>query len=89
MLQSARNVAVLVTVGVLVVALFPLGTGPFTATHGPLTALRALLFAILLFATISFVLRALAAYRDDYIRLNIQTVGAAASDSSPLPNLRC
>lgn len=89
MLQSFRSVAILVALGVLVVALFPLGAGPFTATHGPLTALRALIFAILLFVTISFVLRALVAYCDDYVRLNIQTGSVPAFNPSPFLNLRC
>ena len=58
-------------------ALFPLGAGPFTATHGPLTALRALAFAILLFVAISFLQRVLVACPDLYLKLRIQVVGVA------------
>jgi hypothetical protein len=91
MLPWCRNTALLVTLGVLLVALFPLGAGPFTATHGPLTAMRALAFVILLFVVISFLVRALAlvADRDLYIRLRIQVGGVAVFDSAPVPSLRC
>lgn len=88
-MQFGRSVAILVTLGVLLVVLLPLGTGPFTATHGPVTALRALIFAILLFVTISFVLRAFIAYRDVCLELNTQAVSVAVLNSSPVPNLRC
>jgi hypothetical protein len=84
-----RNAAVLVSLGVLLVALFPLGAGPFTATHGPLTALRALAFAILLFVAISFLQRVLVACRDLYLKLGIQVVGVAVCQSPPVPSLRC
>lgn len=89
MLKSFRSVAILVALGVLVVALFPLGEGPFTATHGPLTALRALIFAILVFVTISFVLRVSVAYRDSCLRIDVQTVRVALFNSPPVPSLRC
>ncbi len=70
-------------------ALFPLGAGPFTATHGPLTALRALAFAILLFVTILFLQKVLVARHDLYLRLGIQIVGVAVHQSPPVPSLRC
>ena len=89
MLPRCRNTALLVALGVLFVALFPLGTGPFTVTHGPLTALRALAFAILLFVAVSFLLRAMVADPGLYITLKIQVVGVAVFDSAPVPSLRC
>jgi hypothetical protein len=89
MLPWCRNTALLVTLGVLLVALFPLGAGPFTATHGPLTALRALAFAILLFAAISFLLRVLVSCRELHIKLRTQVVGEAVYHSAPVPSLRC
>jgi len=89
MLPWCRNAAVLVGLGVLLVALFPLGAGPFTATHGPLTALRALAFAILLFAAISFLLRVLVSCRDLRLSPRIQVVGVMLYDSAPVPSLRC
>ena len=63
--------------------------GPFTATHGPLTALRALAFAILLFAAISFLLRVLVSCRDLRLSPRIQVVGVMLYDSAPVPSLRC
>jgi len=63
--------------------------GPFTATHGPLTALRALAFAILLFAAISFLLRVLVSCRDLRLSPRIQVVGLMLYDSAPVPSLRC
>lgn len=89
MLPWCRNTALLVTLGVLLVALFPLGAGPFTATHGPLTALRALAFAILLFVAISFLLRVLVSCRDLRLSSRIQVVGVMLYDSAPVPSLRC
>jgi len=89
MLPWCRNTALLVTLGVLLVALFPLGAGPFTATHGPLTALRALAFAILLFVAISFLLRVLVSCRDLRLNPRIQVVSVMLYDSAPVPSLRC
>jgi hypothetical protein len=89
MLPWCRNTALLVTLGVLLVALFPLGAGPFTATHGPLTALRALAFAILLFVAISFLLRVLVSCRDLRLSPRIQVVSVMLYDSAPVPSLRC
>jgi hypothetical protein len=37
-----QNAALLATIAVVSVALFPSGMGPFTATHGPVTALPAI-----------------------------------------------
>jgi len=89
MLPRCRNTALLVALGVLFVALFPLGAGPFTVTHGPLTALRALAFALLLFAAISLLLTVTVADPGMYIRLRIQVVGVAVFDAAPVPSLRC
>ena len=89
MLPWCRNAALLVTLGVLLVALFPLGAGPFTATHGPLTALRALAFTILLFVAISFLLRVRVSCRDLRLSPRIHFVGVMLSDSSPVQSLRC
>jgi hypothetical protein len=89
MLPWCRNTALLVTLGVLLVVLFPLGAGPFTATHGPLTALRAFAFAILLFVAISFLPRVLVSCRELHIKLRTQVVGAAVYHSAPVPSLRC
>jgi hypothetical protein len=89
MLPWCRNAALLVTLGVLLVALFPLGAGPFTATHGPLTALRALAFAILLFAAISFLLRVLVSCRDSRLSPGIHVVGVGLYHSAPVQSLRC
>ena len=54
MLQSRRIAALWTVLAILFVALFPLAMGPFTATHGPVTAFRAIVFvALLLFWTSS------------------------------------
>lgn len=89
MLRWSRNVALLITLGVLLVALFPLGAGPFTATHGPLTALRALAFAILLFVAISFLPRLVISCPDLRLGLGIRVIGVAVDNLAPVPSLRC
>jgi hypothetical protein len=46
---SCRYAALMATMGIALVVLFPLSSGPFTATHGPVSALRAIAnFALLL-----------------------------------------
>lgn len=47
--------------GILLVAWFPLAAGPFTATHGPVTALQAVMRALRLLIAISFLPMALIA----------------------------
>ena len=54
MLRSRRIAALWTVLAILFVALFPLAIGPFTATHGPVTVFRSIVFvALLLFATSS------------------------------------
>jgi hypothetical protein len=51
-----RIVALLVTLAVATVVLFPVGSGPFTATHGPASALRAAADVALVFVLLSTLL---------------------------------
>jgi hypothetical protein len=51
---SWRSTACLATVGVVLVALLPLGAGPFTATQGPVTAFRAVALLVLLLFILCF-----------------------------------
>jgi len=44
-----RNVALLATLGIALVVFCPTVRGPFTATHGPESALRALAYADFVF----------------------------------------
>jgi hypothetical protein len=53
MLIRRRSVALLIALGIAVVVLFPSGSGPFTATHGPASALRAVVDVDLVFALFS------------------------------------
>ena len=52
-LSQVGVLALLATLGVLLVFLFPAHCGPFSVTHGPATAFRALNAACRLFAAIS------------------------------------
>jgi hypothetical protein len=89
MLLSCRNAALLTTLGVVLVALCPLGAGPFTATHGPVTALRAVVYAVLLLITICFLPTALISCRESYIRPGSSVIYAGVCDSTPILALRC
>lgn len=84
-----RNVALLVAMGVLFVVLFPASVGPFTATNGPVTALRALAFAVLLFAAMSFLNKVMVA--DSFAGLTrvIETRKFVVFDFSSASCLRC
>ena len=49
----SRNVALLAVLGIAFVILFPATFGPFPVTHGPAMALRAIVYAALLFFCLS------------------------------------
>jgi hypothetical protein len=89
MLLGTKNAALLTTLGILLVALFPLAAGPFTATQGPVTALRAVIYAVLLLITISFLPITLIACRESHIRRGIAVSRAGRCDSMHILPLRC
>ena len=89
MLQSFRNAALLATFGIVLVALFPAGTGSFTATHGPVTAVRAVSESVLEFATILVLPIAQIAYRVSHVPARIAIVTATTCDPVPILVLRC
>ena len=89
MLLQRRNIAVLVALGVIFVALFPTSVGPFTATNGPVTALRALAFAVLLFAAMSLLKKVMVADSSMRLTTGIETGKFTVFDFSPTPSLRC
>ena len=89
MLLSLRYVALVATIGIALVILFPLGSGPFTATHGPVSALR----AIANFALLLLIFYFLAAMRSgrlaSCIRHAIPFEPAEACVAQPILELRC
>ena len=89
MLLQRRKVALLVAIGVLFVALFPTSVGPFTATNGPVTALRALAFAVMLFAAMSFLNKVMVADSSRRLTTGIETREFTEFHFSPVPSLRC
>ena len=84
-----RNVALLATLGVAVVVLFPLGSGPFTVTNGPASALRAFAYAALLFVLLSTLLAVRTDRPESHLRQDSSFVAVTLPDCAiPLP-LRC
>jgi len=85
---SWRGTALLATLGVVLVALFPAGAGPFTATQGPVTALRAIAFLVLLLFILGFLLVTRAVARE--LLLCQQTSAAARiCKRKTILSLRC
>jgi len=89
MLLRCKEFSLLVGVSIVLVAVFPLAAGPFTATHGPVTALRALAFAILLFTTIAILSSIFVLYRAPYLCLTATSVLVADTGPALSPPLRC
>ena len=84
-----RNVALLAILGVAVVVLFPLGSGPFTVTNGPASALRALAYAAFVFVLLSTLLAIRTDRPQSHLRQDSSLVAVTPPDSAiPLP-LRC
>ena len=84
-----RNVALLATLGVALVVLFPLGAGPFTATYGPASALRAIAYVSLLFVLLSTLLAVRTNPSESHVRRNLSVAPAAVSASTAVLPLRC
>lgn len=84
-----RNVALVATLGVAIVVLFPLGSGPFTATYGPASALRALAYIAFLFALLSTLLVRPAKRAGSPRQSNTPFAVVAVSACAAIPPLRC
>ncbi len=89
MLLGCKKLALLAGLSIVLVAVFPLAAGPFTATHGPVTALRALALAILLFTTIATLSSIFVLYHTPYRCLIGKSVLVADSGFALHPPLRC
>ena len=72
------------------VVLFPSGSGPFTATHGPASALRAVIDVNLVFALLSTALAVQSHRPESHPRQHLQSVSilVPAGTAAALP-LRC
>jgi len=86
---SAFSAALLAILGVVLVAWCPLPAGSFTATHGPITALRAIADAILLALVLSFLPRALISRCKFYLGLDISPADMNGCHPVPVLSLRC
>jgi hypothetical protein len=85
----SRNVALLATLGVALVVLFPLGSGPFTATYGPASALRAIAYVSLLFVLLSTLLAVRTDGSESHVRRDLSVAPVAVSASTAVLPLRC
>jgi hypothetical protein len=86
---SPSSAALLATLGVVLVALFPLAAGPFTATHGPITALRAIAAAFLLAVVLAFLPTAIITGCEFYVGLDVSPAHMNGCDPVPVLSLRC
>ena len=84
-----QHAALLATVAVLWIALFPSGVGPFSATHGPATALSALACDILDFAYFQVSVDSLILLRLSYVHHRIWKTSILTADCPPVRALRC
>jgi hypothetical protein len=91
-----RSLAVLAIFGTVMLFLFPIASGPYSATHGPVTPLRAMRYSFLV--RLSIVLVGLSWFRIcAYKFLFVFLAGIASSEILRLPtqpfhnvlNLRC
>jgi hypothetical protein len=87
--QQCRKLAVVAMFAIVLTALFPMAGGPFTASHGPVTALRATAFAVLLFAAIACLPCMLLVSCESYQCTDISLPGIAGNDRLILSPLRC
>ncbi len=81
--------AVVLVVSTLVVLLFPLSAGPFTATHGPATAFRAAVVAFILLLSIADALAFGALFEGSTVSGTPMVGPAAQADCPPPLALRC
>ncbi len=87
MLLSRPKIALLATLGITIILLFPAAFGPFPVTYGPASALRAIAYAALVIFCLSF----LVAFLMESAALRIEHIAQAiaAGASCPTPALRC
>ena len=89
MRQGCRKLAVVAIFAIVLTALFPMAGRPFTASHGPVTALRATAFAVLLFAAIACLPSMLLMSCASYQCMNILLRRIAGNDPVIPSPLRC
>jgi hypothetical protein len=89
MLQSYRQAAVLAMMGIVLIALFPCGIGPFTATHGPMTAVKAVVDPAVEFTAVSVLPVTPVTYLELHVLLESRVGPVATFDATPIPSLRC
>ena len=90
MVLPIRKAALLTALAVVGLVLFPAGTGPFTATHGPLTAVSVVGHTILEFVLICILpATTVIIHVKSCARQQIGVVPVNRPDRTPIPALRC
>jgi hypothetical protein len=89
MLLFFKYVALVAMIGIALVMLFPLGSGPFTATHGPVSALRAIANFALLLVIFCFLAAMRSGRLTSCIRQVIPFEPTEACTPRPILELRC
>lgn len=88
MLMPIRNAALLATLAVVGVALFPVGAGSFTATHGPLTAVSVVGHTILEFILICILPAVMVTHIQSCRLRQVGVLLPVSPDRTPIPALR-
>ena len=89
MLLSIRNAALLTALAVVGLALFPAGAGPFTATHGPITAVSVVGHTILEFVLICILPSIMVTRIQSFRPQQVGVIPPISADRAPIPALRC
>ena len=84
-----QSTAVIAVLAIASVALFPLGTGPFTATHGPATTVRTITKIMLEFDLSSLLQRAALSFSTAQIEAAASPSIASGCERMPIVSRRC
>ena len=88
-MRRLRNIALVLMIGTLAVFLCPLSAGPFTATNGPVTALRASAAAFALLLSMSAIVCLSLRLMTGSIRPALTLCSSAEALLVQMPILRC
>ena len=87
--MSLRSIAVFAVLGIAIVTLFPAVCGPFTATHGPASALRAIAYSAFLLVIFSSLAAVRSGRLESYVRQTTPFELTEFYAAGPILELRC
>ncbi len=89
MVALIQKLAILVAIGTLALFFFPMASGSFQATHGPVTALRAVRSVRALLAAIAALFSSVIAFTAQNLGIQEAVLEFSKYGSSPILCLRC